>query len=416
MDTENFKARQKRLEKQYRRAGERAQSRLLAAFTGALSQTNTAILERFERRVVTIDTAIEEMYQKVDDALRLQGVSDAVPSESGLTPDKPPVFEGKIAPSFASLTPPVGVQPQILVPPENPLCGLSVRTLHKLEKMDSHLRHSVVEVCLNNLKMFAQLAPAKSEDDRFVEKVLRCIPAYPAAVSEIAVMFERRLDDDTTLRILFPGEYDLLSRNLSEIDVILKAAGERKPDQSFWRRFVGRIPGLIDAVLGALGMVTAAITGVRVPVLPILRAAVDLFRPHSESKGIVVNVYDKTDKPPVIFADRQALLNTFVELLRNAHKHAFDEAADDKKIEMSVSYPDRDRRRVHIDVCDNGVGIPREILPKLGRRGVSTTGSGEGLAMVESVIRRDHMGDIKVKSKPGRGTTVHIALPVKLDL
>ena len=169
-------------------------------------------------------------------------------------------------------------------------------------------------------------------------------------------------------------------------------------------------------MLGALGVVTAAITGVRIPVLPLLHAAVDLFRPHSEEKGITVSVYDKTDKPPLIYADRRALLNAFVELLRNAHKHAFNETAGDRKIEMSVTYPDRERRRVQIEVRDNGAGMPGEILSRLGQRGVSTTGSGEGFAMVLSVIRRDHLGDIKVASKRGRGTNVTIVLPVKLDL
>ena len=58
----------------------------------------------------------------------------------------------------------------------------------------------------------------------------------------------------------------------------------------------------------------------------------------------------------------------------------------------------------------------KAVFPQPGRRGVSTTGSGEGFAMVESIIRRDHLGEIKVKSRPGRGTTVRIVLPVKLDL
>lgn len=391
MDSDNFGNIRKRMEEDFRRAQGRAEARMRAS--SVLSAANRAILERFRSRVDEIDRAVSQIYERADCALQTTGKESA---------QSFPAAPDEALPAFP--------------PSDNPLCGLPVRALHALEKMDSHLRHSVVEVCLNNLKMFAQLAPAKSGDERFVEKVLRCIPAYPAAAAEIGAVFERPLDGGLALRALFAREYAVLSEHLAGIDAILRDAGERKPGGSFWRRFATAIPTLVDGVLAALGAVTTAIAGIRVPLVPVLRTAVNLFRPRCEEKGVALNIYDKTDRPPAVFADGTALLNAFVELLRNAGKHAFNVSSGNRKIEITAAYPDRERRRVRIEVRDNGSGMPPEILARLGQRGVSAGGSGEGFAMVTAIIRRDHFGEIKVDSKPGRGTCVTILLPVKLDL
>ncbi len=53
---------------------------------------------------------------------------------------------------------------------------------------------------------------AKCGDERFVEKVLRCVPAFPAAASEITLMFERNIEENTSLRKLFPAEYEAVQR------------------------------------------------------------------------------------------------------------------------------------------------------------------------------------------------------------
>jgi CheY-like chemotaxis protein len=69
-------------------------------------------------------------------------------------------------------------------------------------------------------------------------------------------------------------------------------------------------------------------------------------------------------------------------------------------------------RAVHISVTDTGAGIPPENLPKLFDPFFTTksTGTGLGLAMVYSIIKR-HGGRIHVDSTIGYGTTFHIYLP-----
>ena len=69
---------------------------------------------------------------------------------------------------------------------------------------------------------------------------------------------------------------------------------------------------------------------------------------------------------------------------------------------------------IQIDVGDNGIGIPSEVLPQIFEPFFSTkeaeNGVGLGLSVVFGIIQR-HGGRIEVDSKAGSGTTFHLTLP-----
>ncbi len=67
---------------------------------------------------------------------------------------------------------------------------------------------------------------------------------------------------------------------------------------------------------------------------------------------------------------------------------------------------------VKITIADQGVGIPKEILPKIFDPFFSTKSMGQGLGLATSysIITR-HQGTIEVESEPGKGTTFYIYLP-----
>ncbi len=69
-------------------------------------------------------------------------------------------------------------------------------------------------------------------------------------------------------------------------------------------------------------------------------------------------------------------------------------------------------RYVHIEIVDQGVGIPEDQLPRIFDPYFTTKedGRGLGLASAYSIVRR-HDGLLTVKSKVGRGTTFSIYLP-----
>ncbi len=73
-------------------------------------------------------------------------------------------------------------------------------------------------------------------------------------------------------------------------------------------------------------------------------------------------------------------------------------------------------RQVEVQVRDDGVGIPPDLLPRLFEPFLTTKetgkGVGLGLAISKTIVER-HGGVIEVESQPGRGTTFYIFLPVE---
>ncbi|MGA2254793.1 MAG: ATP-binding protein [Thermoguttaceae bacterium] len=69
---------------------------------------------------------------------------------------------------------------------------------------------------------------------------------------------------------------------------------------------------------------------------------------------------------------------------------------------------------IRIDVGDNGIGIPSDVLPQIFEPFFSTkeaeNGVGLGLSVVYGIVQR-HGGRIEVDSKVGSGTTFHLTLP-----
>jgi len=71
-----------------------------------------------------------------------------------------------------------------------------------------------------------------------------------------------------------------------------------------------------------------------------------------------------------------------------------------------------------LSVCDTGVGIAREHIPRLterfyrvdGSRSRETGGTGLGLSIVKHVLQR-HGGQLQVESEPGKGSKFKLILP-----
>ena len=75
--------------------------------------------------------------------------------------------------------------------------------------------------------------------------------------------------------------------------------------------------------------------------------------------------------------------------------------------------------RVLVQVEDTGQGIPPEVLPHIFEPFFTTKGMGEGtglgLDIVQRIIRRQHRGDIRVESAPGR-TLFTVVLPLDAEV
>lgn len=131
---------------------------------------------------------------------------------------------------------------------------------------------------------------------------------------------------------------------------------------------------------------------------------------HLTSKGFT---YQYTGLPDLyIRADRQAFIESIINLIDNAMKYS----ADTKRIEISSS---RAGQMGHIAICDFGVGISRSdqkhVFDKFYRVSVGnlaqTRGTGLGLSLVKQLMEAQG-GDVTLVSEPGKGSTFTLSFPL----
>ena len=123
------------------------------------------------------------------------------------------------------------------------------------------------------------------------------------------------------------------------------------------------------------------------------------------------------DEDLVIEADAVKLEQVFVNLLDNALKYG-------NRPGLTVEfYAERLGPKIHLQVSDNGPGIPYEdqehIFERFYRvhkdRARHTGGTGLGLSIVKNVVEL-HGGEVSLQSIPGTGSTFHVVLPAAQSL
>ena len=115
---------------------------------------------------------------------------------------------------------------------------------------------------------------------------------------------------------------------------------------------------------------------------------------------------------PEVQADHDAMVTVLVNLLDNACKYT----AEDKEIAVRI-FPDNGF--VCFAVSDNGIGLTRKHIRRIFDRFYQVDsslarraeGCGLGLSIVKFIVDSHH-GKINVESKPGKGSTFTVRLPV----
>jgi signal transduction histidine kinase len=108
-----------------------------------------------------------------------------------------------------------------------------------------------------------------------------------------------------------------------------------------------------------------------------------------------------------IEADSISLKQVFMNLIRNA----LEAMPDGGVLKLNLA---REGQTAVITVSDTGKGIAPEYINRLFTIGFTTKQNGYGLGLynVMSIIKK-HKGTISVSSRPGKGTTFVIRLPIK---
>ena len=115
---------------------------------------------------------------------------------------------------------------------------------------------------------------------------------------------------------------------------------------------------------------------------------------------------------PEVQADHDAIVTVLVNLLDNACKYT----TDNKQVRLKVFC---DAGQVCFSVSDNGIGLARRHLRRIFDRfyqvdnslARKAEGCGLGLSIVKFIVDA-HKGTISVESKPGKGSTFLVRLPV----
>lgn len=103
-------------------------------------------------------------------------------------------------------------------------------------------------------------------------------------------------------------------------------------------------------------------------------------------------------------------------LVENAIVHGLEKKVEGGEVRI-MAYEAGDL--VKVEIADNGVGIKREVLERLGQSGPTGTGHTTGLGLLNVDLRlKRYFGSsygLQLESEPGRGTKVTLVFPKKVE-
>lgn len=121
--------------------------------------------------------------------------------------------------------------------------------------------------------------------------------------------------------------------------------------------------------------------------------------------------FELTEPLPSVVGDRIQIEQVMVNLMRNAFEATRRCERQDRRLTLRTAVDGV--HRIVIDVCDNGAGIPPDVLGRIFERFFSTkpNGMGLGLPISQSIIEH-HGGTLRCTPNPDRGSTFHFTLPI----
>lgn len=113
----------------------------------------------------------------------------------------------------------------------------------------------------------------------------------------------------------------------------------------------------------------------------------------------------------ILYLDKLKLENAFMDFILNS----IESMGEGGILTVNVK-EDKVNKEIEIDIKDTGIGISEENLDKILEPFFTTKDDGVGLGMglsYQTILL--HKGKLKIESKVGTGTTIHIQLPVEIN-
>ncbi|MDZ5473678.1 MASE3 domain-containing protein [Bacillus sp. 31A1R] len=140
--------------------------------------------------------------------------------------------------------------------------------------------------------------------------------------------------------------------------------------------------------------------------ISLVKQTVNFYIPQTLLKNIHINE-DYNTKYSRIICDGNQLKQVFINLIKNAIE------AMPKGGSLYISVQNTETNYLQVKIRDTGVGVSKEILPRLGEPFYTLKEKGTGLGLMVSYrIIESHQGTIQFESVENEGTTVIITLPI----
>ncbi|MCP3742394.1 PAS domain S-box protein [Rossellomorea sp. BNER] len=138
-----------------------------------------------------------------------------------------------------------------------------------------------------------------------------------------------------------------------------------------------------------------------------MKETVDLLNAQAMMHNVQFNEYYQSNLS-TLYAEPNQLKQVFINIIKNAIE------VMPKGGYISISIEETEDQQIHICIKDEGSGIPKDKVKKLGEPFYTTKERGTGLGlMVSFKIIKEHRGTVEVESEVGAGTAFHIYLPKK---
>jgi signal transduction histidine kinase len=291
----------------------------------------------------------------------------------------------------------------------------TVKTLTPLITLEIH-KEAFDRVLKNSSSV--SLALVREISRRLRENDEMAIDDLRMRASELAEAYQKLAEQDAARR-------DFLTNVSHQLRTPLMAAGgylqmlqkgvvppEKKGEaMETVTRNVQQIANLVNDILFVQEMDLILDQFEPVNLTDLVRRIVDSYREKAKARKIDLRVKPNLFLPPVT-GDRQSLERAFTALLDNAIKFS----PDGGKVEIRLRHKgDQDA----VEICDHGIGIEPEIIPRIFERFFHLDKSGDqlyeglglGLAITKQVIEQ-HKGRLEVVSTPGQGSTFTMWLNV----
>jgi signal transduction histidine kinase len=281
-----------------------------------------------------------------------------------------------------------------------------------LKESRSHLKRNLHE-------RTHQLDANMMELDRTRTSTLTMLGELQDARRELEMVSRQlREMDETNMKFIGIASHELktpLTAIKANIDFILSEKEGKIPEnlKSYLitiQRNTNRIQMRMDQMLDLSRMKSDRLLFNREPILlsEVMGGYISEVTPVEKHLSIQVDIRQDL----LIYADRNALHDIFINLLSNAFKFTADGG------QVSILACPKDQS-VLFEIKDTGMGIPEDKLQMIfdefyqvegGKHG----GTGLGLAIAKRLVE-EHGGNIWVESQLGKGSTFYFTLPLSAE-